>query len=60
MINVDGYKAYHGRMKIYPAKYAPFELFGDFLFKPDTGCWYHDGFSYPSEICEIICEGYAI
>ena len=53
MIEVEGYKAFRGKMKIIPHvnMYAPFELMGDFLYKPDTGCWYHNGHSYSESIC---------
>jgi hypothetical protein len=55
MINVEGYKAFHGDMKITPknALYRPFFICDkDWLYKPDTGCWYGNGSSYPAEICE--------
>jgi hypothetical protein len=55
MIKVEGYKAFTGTMRITP-KYdtAPFELTGDWLYKPDTGCWYGGGRSYPAKICEVV------
>jgi hypothetical protein len=55
MIKVEGYKAFHGDMKITPknALYRPFYICDkDWLYKPDTGCWYGNGSSYPAEICE--------
>lgn len=55
MIEVEGYKAFKGIMKIIPVcKLLPFLLEGDFLYKPDTKCWYHKGSSYPEEICKIM------
>lgn len=58
MINVDGYKAFNGTMQIIPIceEIKPFELTGDWLYKPDTGCWYGKGTSFPSEMCKIIEE----
>ena len=58
MIKVDGYKAFRGVMKITPKceSVPPFELEGDWLYKPDTKCWYGKGQSFPEEICEIIKE----
>ena len=54
MIRVEGYKAFHGTMRITPVAssgVAPFELTGDWLYKPDMGCWYGCGRSFPEEIC---------
>ena len=57
MITVDGYKAFHGDMKIAPKNtlYPPFYICGkDWLYRPDTDCWYGGGRSLPAEICEPI------
>jgi hypothetical protein len=56
MISVEGYKAFHGTMLITPKCVAPFELVCDWLYKPDTGCWYGNGRSFAEEVCEIIGE----
>ena len=59
MIKVEGYKAYHGDMKITPKSTfcSPFYITNkDWLYKPDTDCWYGGGSSYPAEICEPIEE----
>ena len=58
MIKVEGYKAFNGIMRIVPknTQMLPFELLGDWLYKPDTKCWYGKGQSFPEEICEIIKE----
>lgn len=56
MINVEGYKAFHGDMKIIPIStdFKPFCICDkDWLYKPDTDCWYGDGRSFPAEVCEI-------
>ncbi len=58
MIKVEGYKAFHGTMRITPksAMIAPFELTCDWLYKPDTGCWYGKGQSFGADICEVVEE----
>lgn len=56
MIKVEGYKAFHGDMKIIPLNAAikPFYICDkDWLYKPDTNCWYGDGRSFPAETCEV-------
>lgn len=56
MICVEGYKAFSGTIRIAPRNPSvkPFELSGNWLYKPDTGCWYGSGKSFCSEICEIL------
>ena len=56
MIEVEGYKAFRGEMRVSPLSNfrVPFTLDGDFLYKPDTGCWYHDGHSYGDRICCVL------
>ena len=57
MIKVEGYKAFHGDMQISPKNgfYPPFYICDkDWLYKPDTDCWYGNGQSFPSAICEPI------
>ena len=59
MIKVEGYKAFHGSMNITPKTKViePFCICNkDWLYRPDTDCWYGDGKSFPSEICEPIEE----
>lgn len=29
------------------------EIFGDWLYKPDTDCWYCGGHSYPAAVCKL-------
>lgn len=55
MILAEGYKAFRGTMIIVPvAKHIkPFEIYGDWIYDPNTDCWYGDGSSYPQEICKI-------
>ena len=55
IISVEGYKAFRGTMRITPKAAVPeFELSGDWLYKPDTGCWYGKGSSFPEDICTIV------
>lgn len=56
MIKVEGYKAFNGTMKVTPKckSVVPFELKGNWLYKPDTDCWYGCGKSFISEICEVV------
>lgn len=57
MIKVEGYKAFHGKMKISPVSgIEPFVLECDWLYKPDTGCWYGNGSSFGVGICEVVEE----
>lgn len=60
MIQVEGYKAFRGAMLVTPVNehIAPYKLCGDFLYKPDTDCWYHGGVSFPAEICTVLKEDY--
>ena len=57
MINVEGYKAFHGTMKI-EHKLRTVELIEDkdWLYKPDTNCWYGAGRSFPADVCTPIKE----
>lgn len=56
MIEVEGYKAFKGTMKIVPkgGYIQPFEVQGQWLYKPQYKCWYCDNSSYPEEICVIV------
>lgn len=56
MIQVEGYKAFRGTMCIAPkdTRFEPFELRGDWLYRPDTDCWYGCGRSFCADICEIV------
>lgn len=62
MICLDGYRAFHGTMRITPTApgYRGFEVTGDFLYKPEYKCWYCQPFggglsvSYEADICEIV------
>ena len=55
VICCEGYKAFRGTMKITPkANVKAFELTGDWLFKPETGCWYGKGSSFAADICTVV------
>ena len=56
MICVEGYKAFRGTMRIAPKPRTvePFELRGEWLYKPQYDCWYGCGQSFGADICEIV------
>ena len=56
IISVEGYKAFRGTMKIRPktASVPSFTLTGDWLYKPETGCWYGNGSFFAEDICTIM------
>lgn len=57
MIEVEGYRAFYGTMRITPkCSVPPFELTGDWLYKPSCDCWYGRGRSFGADICEIVSE----
>ena len=54
-ISVEGFKAFRGTMRITPKAAVPaYNLHGDWLYKPDTKCWYGKGSSFPEDICTIM------
>lgn len=56
MIKVEGYKAFRGTMQITPVNklFPLMDVHGDWLYNPDTGCWYGRGSSYSADICEVV------
>lgn len=52
LIKVEGYKAFHGSMKIEHRLRGP-EIIEDkdWLYKPDTDCWYGAGRSFHDDFC---------
>lgn len=56
MISIEGYKAFRGTLQVTPrgGNFNPVILNGEFLYRPDTECWYHKGSSYPADICEVV------
>ena len=64
MIKVDGYRAFHGTIHVTPTGpgFAPYDVTGDCLYKPETECWYVQpekgvSQSVPADICEVIENG---
>lgn len=53
MIEVAGFKAFRGSMQIRPNGGRAFVVYGDWLYRPETKCWYSGAASYPAEICWI-------
>ena len=58
MIQVGGYRAFRGTMRIIPKnpKFPQQEIHGDWLYKPEYNCWYGHGQSFMAEICEVITD----
>ena len=56
IICVEGYKAFKGVMRITPknTNFQPYLLGGDWLYKPDTLCWYCRGCSFTKDVCEVV------
>lgn len=57
IIKVEGYKAFHGDMLIRPKNTLLPSYYiqdKDWLYQPTTDCWYGDGRSFPSEVCEPV------
>lgn len=53
MLECEGYKMFHGSALISPCKSSgvkPFRMTGDWLYKPEYGCWYVGGHSYSENI----------
>lgn len=53
MLETEGYKSFHGSALVTPCKSAgvkPFRMTGDWLYKPEFGCWYVNGHSYGEKI----------
>lgn len=51
----EGYRFFTGTMLILnpDPDTPPEKICGDWLYKPETGCWYCGRMSYPADICEI-------
>lgn len=58
MIKVEGYKAFRGVMRITPKNmnFEPYELCGEFLYKPSEDCWYGCGRSFSSQVCMVVFD----
>lgn len=55
-LSCEGFRMFYGTMLITPINldFSSFTLSGDWLYKPDTKCWYCKGRSFPEEICRRI------
>lgn len=54
LLTTEGYKMFYGVMTVTPLNNNPSRnILGDWLYKPDTRCWYCNCCSYPEEICSI-------
>ena len=53
---MNDYMSFRGTMRITPSdpNYLPFEKFGNWLYQPNTDCWYCHGFTYAADTCEIV------
>lgn len=62
MIKVEGYKAFRGVMRITPKpkEFEPFDLVGDWLYKPELDCWYSNGHSFHADICTVVEDSTAM
>ena len=59
MIEINGYKAFHGVMKIISLVpgIEPREIEADWLYKPETKCWHTNGGEVIAEsFCSVISE----
>ena len=55
MIVVEGFKAFRGKMRItFDRGNSAHVIRGDWLYKPETKCWYCNGSSYPLRCCEVL------
>ncbi|MBO5934058.1 MAG: hypothetical protein J6Q94_01080 [Clostridia bacterium] len=58
MIKVEGYKAFHGVMKITPkTKMIPVaHIEADWLYDPNKDCWCGNKSEYSAEICTVVSD----
>lgn len=56
MILVEGYRAFRGKLLVVPKMSPAFHLEGDFLYNPESDCWYGCGRSFSSKICEVMVD----
>lgn len=56
MTKVKEYKAFHGVMRITPkTKIIPVaHIEADWIYDPNTACWYGNKAEYPAEICTVV------
>ena len=58
MIEVNGYKAFHGVMRItsLAPSIEPREVEADWLYRPDIKGWQSNYEAFPANVCKIISE----
>lgn len=57
MLSCEGYKMFRGSATIVPVNgKAPYDIVGDWLYKPEWDCWYCKGRSYPASIVQNIVD----
>ena len=56
MIEVNGFKVFRGTMRItpIPSTSDPFEVRGNWLYRPKYDRWYGCGMSIEADNCEIV------
>ncbi len=54
MIEVEGFKAFRGVMRVVEVRNRAHAIRGAWLYRPDTDCWYCGGKSYPADICVVL------
>lgn len=54
VIMVEGYRAFTGWMRVRWENGTVELLRSDWLYRPDTGCWYGKGRSFPAAYCSIV------
>ena len=57
MLKSEGYMMFRGTATIQPVNGKPmYQMTGDWLYKPEYGCWFVNGRSFPKEIVVDIKE----
>ena len=56
MLKCEGYMMFRGTATIAPTNGKPYDVTGDWLYKPEYHCWYCNGSSYPACIVTNIRE----
>ena len=54
-LDCEGYIMFIGQVDVTPKNkdITPFALFGTWLYRPDTQCWYCNGRSFTKDIVDI-------